>query len=195
MKNSDSGFSLVELMVSVAIVGILSAISVPNIVAYSRRANQKEGLAMMASLYGNMRTSRAQLEFFPGDFVAAGFRPEGLINYHVYLQDAGGYTPLYPTNWYCNEACFTTNVVSCEVFRTGSCDASGTSLGQHMAWTASPNATVINGTLKAICDPGYPDDQSFLACAYGDLGGDNPSVISVDEGKNLLIIQDGTVSN
>ncbi|MEC9281236.1 MAG: type II secretion system protein [Bdellovibrionota bacterium] len=194
MRTSESGFSLVELIVSVSILGILSAISVPNIVAYSRRAKQKEGIAMLSALYGNMRTSRAQLEFFPGDFVAAGYRPEGLINYHIYLQDAGGFQPLYPSNWYCNQACYSTDNVSCDIYRTGSCDGSGTSLGEHVSWTAGPTAVTYTGALGAICDPAVTN-TFFRGCAYADLGGNQLSVIEIDNGKNLLILQDGTNGN
>ena len=44
------GFSLVELMITVAIVGILAAIAYPSYVNYINRSNRSDGLAMLSQL-------------------------------------------------------------------------------------------------------------------------------------------------
>lgn len=50
LRNS-SGFTLVELMVVVAIIGILSAIAVPNFKKYQAKSKQSEAKIQLAALY------------------------------------------------------------------------------------------------------------------------------------------------
>ena len=56
MKKMQSGFTLIELMIVVAIIGILAAIALPAYQDYTKRSNVTEGL----SLAGGVKTAVAE---------------------------------------------------------------------------------------------------------------------------------------
>lgn len=61
LSKSESGFTLVELMIVVAIIGVLSAVAVPNFKKYQAKAKTSEAKVQLAAAY------TAEQAFF-GDF-------------------------------------------------------------------------------------------------------------------------------
>lgn len=61
LLNEQSGFTLVELMIVVAIIGVLSAVAVPNFKKYQAKAKTSEAKVQLAAAY------TAEQAFF-GDF-------------------------------------------------------------------------------------------------------------------------------
>lgn len=65
MKNSNSGFTLIELMIVVAIVGILAAVALPAYQDYTRRARVVEGLSLVAGIKAAVSEYRASQNVWP----------------------------------------------------------------------------------------------------------------------------------
>jgi len=85
MKRLNSGFTLIELMIVVAIIGILAAVAIPQYQNYVARAQVSEGL----SLASGAKTAIAEYfntnGTFPADNATAGLSdPEDISGKYVF---------------------------------------------------------------------------------------------------------------
>ena len=109
MLKNNRGFSLIELMVVVAIIAILSMIAVPSYQGFTAKARQKEGFALLNNYYTAAQATAAELSYFPGDFVGTGFAPTGQLTYRLVSVD--GADPSYGS--FDNSCISTANGVAC----------------------------------------------------------------------------------
>lgn len=78
--NSQQGFTLVELMVVVAIIGILSAVAIPNFQTYQSRSRTSEAKLQLASLYSAQITFAGDYDEYSTCLSQMGYTPGGNHN-------------------------------------------------------------------------------------------------------------------
>jgi type IV pilus assembly protein PilA len=76
-KNGQSGFTLIELMIVVGIIGILVAIAAPNFAKYQSKARQSEAKIALAAVYGAEKSFYSEYAAYIGAMDAIGYSPEG----------------------------------------------------------------------------------------------------------------------
>ncbi|OFZ78682.1 MAG: hypothetical protein A2583_07210 [Bdellovibrionales bacterium RIFOXYD1_FULL_53_11] len=82
MRNM-SGFTLVELMIVVAIIGILAAIAIPNYQKYQARARQTEAKLALASIYTAEKSYAAEQATFSQCIRNIGYTPDNNKRYYA----------------------------------------------------------------------------------------------------------------
>jgi type IV pilus assembly protein PilA len=72
MKSTHQGFTLIELMIVVAIIGILAAVAVPQYQNYTTRAKISEALGIAAAAKTTISEFFLSEQAFPGNATEAG---------------------------------------------------------------------------------------------------------------------------
>jgi prepilin-type N-terminal cleavage/methylation domain-containing protein len=68
---SESGFTLIELMIVVVIIGLLAALAIPRFMSATTREKQNEVKMTLKQLYVNMRAYRQENNSYWGDGITA----------------------------------------------------------------------------------------------------------------------------
>lgn len=194
-NNSKAGFSLVELMVVVAIIGILATIAVPNFQKFQARAKQSNAKTELTGIYTAQKAFFVEYNTYHGHLPAVGFVPEGVevgTNYDTLNTVAriygsashsgatpesspnalGGTLPPLPGGFTGYDG-YHSNPIQC-TFASTTTGVPSTTGG------AAPNVT----------------NTAFQAIAIGCPGGNTNAAAEVDvwtinEGRSLLNIQSG----
>lgn len=77
-QSKKAGFSLVELMVVVAIIGILATIAVPNFQRFQAKAKQSNAKVELSAIYTTQKAFYTEYQTYHGNLYGIGFIPDGL---------------------------------------------------------------------------------------------------------------------
>lgn len=97
MKN-QKGFSLIELMIVVAIIGILAAIAIPNYQNFQRKARQAEGKQHLSGIYTSEKAYYADALGYASNLRRVNYIPAGRVLYNAGWATAAGTAETVCTN-------------------------------------------------------------------------------------------------
>jgi len=177
-KKSQAGFSLVELMIVVAIIGLLAAIGIPQYQKFQARARQTEAKAQLSALFTAEKAFQGEWGSFSNDLANIGFAVEGQQLRYV----TGFATDTAPTGYPTNAPPHT----------TGRSRSNQVSAAPEATW--HPDIVTNVATYNALTGSVAPTTNTFTAAANGDpkntVGG-TADRWTINENKNMQNVQVG----
>jgi type IV pilus assembly protein PilA len=84
--HEKKGFTLIELMIVVAIIGILAAIAIPNFLRFQAKSKQAEAKANLGSFHTALDSFRSEYGSYTTDLSVLGWFPSGSPRYDYGFQ-------------------------------------------------------------------------------------------------------------
>jgi type IV pilus assembly protein PilA len=164
MLKSKKGFTLIELMIVVAIIGILAAIAIPNFLKFQAKSKQSEAKTNLKGIYTAETGYFGENNAYSG-FTNVNWEPVGTARYHYTLTGA------------------ITLDTSLEK------GAQITTAGFAANWTGVDPVTGITGVTPAL----GATNQNFTAGAVGNIDNDLTSDCWEINDANILLLTQNDV--
>ncbi len=176
MFKNQKGFSLVELMIVVAIIGILAAVAVPNFKKFQAKAKQSEAKSLLSNFYASAQAIHGEVGVYPGNFIGTGFKPDGRLTYRIFSDDnvnAGANS--YPGYVAADDDCQSTDAAPAAA--APGVHAVACAAAYRASWNENP-ATVFSPTVAfpaatapfAMATVPVIADHTFTTTAVADIG-------------------------
>ncbi len=180
-KLNQKGFSLIELMVVVAIIAILSTIAIPAYQSFQIKARQKEAQSSLGAYFIAAQASKVEHGGHAGNFVAIGFNPAGQLKYRITAVDNSTNVQIGTGP---NEvACIVTNV-TCTGFKPAWTELGGSETNKKVGCEAPKGpllvAEVTSDAFKVLASGVINPRAGKLVDTWG-----------INEVKTLVNLQDG----
>lgn len=101
---SQQGFSLIELMMVVVIIGVLAGIGIPQYQKFQMKARQSEVKSLLSSMYTAQKAFYAEWNQYYADFNAVGYGLDGHLGYNVGFSTTNASGPATHPNTDYNDA-------------------------------------------------------------------------------------------
>lgn len=172
MLSKDRGFTLIELMIVVAILGIVAAIAMPNFLRYRVQATQAEARSNLVAIFVAETAFFSEREQF-GNFSDIGFVLAGnATNRYTYRTGAGIGAGLGPNGGNLCGASGSCDTIQTEVPMAGVVTFTGT------VGNATTSMTGFTATAAANLDGDATHDGWYVNDAKQGLSGAQPNDVS-----------------
>ncbi len=204
-KLSKDGFTIIELMIVVAIIGVLSAIAIPNFQKYQAKSKTSEAKLHLAAVFTAQQSFFGDYNIFASCLAYMGYDPsneEGQRYYAVGFEDNAAIS-----NVDVNAATAAVSLglvdtaVACQI-TAGVTPApgehyflAGRGIGATIA-NSEPDLEHDGTASGALGDQSNTTNMTFLILAVGYISADNvttatSSVYTVDENKTVRPVRQG----
>lgn len=189
MLKTQAGFSLIELMIVVAIIGILATVAIPNFSRFQAKARQANAKSVLSGYFTAQKATYSEFQYFPGNFPGAGQKIEGAQFYRLTTATNTDATTTAAATGNTADTALAETCIATDT-AAASCPV-GSKLGTD--FTEGPSVAAPVGCVAATAATPAGAAGTFLACASAVNGTTvaDADTWSINELKAMVNTNDG----